>query len=127
MIQALVCVEVWCCPIAASSPGLTVVQSWICVNDSFLQVWQVSGCFLCQLVVDLLSVSVQVLVMELRFVDRCVQLSLESRFWLVALQVDWVESVDWASTFVVKVLLLHQWSCPECPIQVTGKVVVQVL
>ena len=84
MIQVLVCFEVQCHPIVASSSGLTVVQSWIHVNDGFWQVWKVSGCLSCQLVVDF-----------------HVQLSLESGFWLVALQ---VESVDWALTFVVEVL-----------------------
>ena len=44
-----------------------------------------------------------VLVMEICFVG----LSLESGFWLVMLQVDWVESVDLALSSVVKVLLLH--------------------
>ena len=48
---------------------------------------------------------VSLLVMEIHFVDWL--LSLESRSQLAALQVDWVESVDWVPTFVVKVLLPH--------------------
>ena len=50
--------------------------------------------------------------MEICFADQHAWLSLESGFKLVALLVDQVELMDPASTFVVKVLLLHQWSCP---------------
>ena len=51
----------------------------------------------------MLLVKAWVLVMEICFVD----LSLESRFQLAALQVGLVESADLVPTFVVKALLLH--------------------
>ena len=46
---------------------------------------------------------VRVLVMEICSVD----LSLESGFWLAALQVGWIESVDLMPTCVVAAPLLH--------------------
>ena len=47
--------------------------------------------------------------METRFVD----LSLVSEFWLVALQIDWVESVDSVPAFFVAVFLPHQRNRPR--------------
>ena len=47
--------------------------------------------------------------METRFVD----LSLVSEFWLVALWIDWVESVDLVLTFSVAVSLPHQRNRPQ--------------